>query len=149
MAAKSWSVLRDVKLGRDAQAACFLNARGDIALGTGHSLSFIPSCSAYLGEKTKHLRGSIFGTATKERVSKDTFKAVDEVKTGSPMSIFGLTQAHIGHKIDIREALLKEQQKEEIHAKKMRPRQPSNFELTTFPSKVSPRVIPTTANGCL
>jgi len=53
------------------------------------------------------------------------------------MSIFGLTQAHVGGKIDLHGALLKEQKREENHAKKMRPRQPSNFELTTFPSKES------------
>ena len=41
----TWRVLRDLKLGRTTQTACFLNARGDIAMGTGQSLSLISVAS--------------------------------------------------------------------------------------------------------
>jgi WD40 repeat protein len=137
-AGASWAVLRDVKLGRTAQTACFLNRRGDIALGTGHSLSVIPASSAYVAQKTQTLRESVLGLGQRERTSKDPFKAVDDAnKPSMATSIFSLTQDHLSQKIDLRGALLKEQKKEEKEAQKLRPRQASDFGLMTFPSKES------------
>ena len=58
---RDWQVVCDYKLGRPVHTACFLNARGDIALGTDMTLSLVRASAAYGKANTEVLRKSVLG----------------------------------------------------------------------------------------
>lgn len=131
----SWAVLRDVKLGRTAQTACFLNPRGDIAMGTGQSLSVMPSSSAYIAEKTQTLRNSVLKASPTERSSSNPFHDVDVAKNKSPTSIFSLTQDHLAKRIDLRGSMLEAKDEEETKPSLRVPRKQSTLGLLASPRR--------------
>ena len=123
----SWSVLRDVNLGRSLQTACFLNAKGDIVVATELSVALVPASSAYVSEKTQSLREAVLGPSEPE-TSRDPFRSVDNA--GKPPSVVSLTQEVLERKHEVRASWTEEaeaQAKQALHA----PGRKSKFGMAT------------------